>query len=153
MKKKFLLPFVITSLLFVSCSQSSPTDNPPSPVEKIVASLELSNKKIDYYVNETFVKPTVTAIYEDGSREDVSSLASFSGYDLSIEGNQTVHVSYKNKSTSYQITVSSQGGGDIRVLDHISVGEGKTEFTVNDVFERPVVLAIYDKGDEENVSI
>ena len=153
MKKKFLLPFVITSLLFVSCSQSSPTDNPPSPVEKIVASLELSNKKIDYYVNEAFVKPTVTAIYEDGNREDVSSLASFSGYDLSIEGNQTVHVSYKNKSTSYQIIVSSHGGGDIRVLDHISVGEGKTEFTVNDVFERPVVLAIYDNGDEENVSI
>lgn len=153
MKKKFLLPFVITSLLFVSCSQTSPTDNPPSPVEKIVASLELSNKKIDYYVNETFVKPTVTAIYEDGSRDDVSSLASFSGYDLSIEGNQTVHVSYKNKSTSYQIIVSSHGGGDIRVLENISIGEGKTEFTVNDVFERPVVLAVYDNGDEENVSI
>ncbi len=153
MKKKFLLPFVITSLLFVSCSQSSPTDNPPSPVEKIVVSLELSNKKIDYYVNETFVKPTVTAIYEDGSRDDVSSLASFNGYDLSREGNQTVHVSYKNKSTSYQIVVSSHGGGDIRVLENISIGEGKTEFTVNDVFERPVVLAIYDNGDEENVSI
>ena len=154
MKKRFLLPFVLSSLLFASCSPTSPGGEPPvGPVEKEISSIELSNKITAYNVGDEFVKPTVIAIYEDESREEVTSEATFSGYDLSVEGTQTVHVSYKTKSASYQITVTKHSGGIIRTLQSISIGEGKTEFTVGDAFERPVVLATYDNGDEENVAL
>ena len=154
MKKRFLLPFVLTSLIFASCTPTNPGENPPvGPVEKELVSIELSNKKTSYNVGDSFVKPTVTAIYEDESREEVTSSATFTGYNLSQEGTQTVHVSYKNKSASYQITVTKHSGGNISTLQSISIGEGKTEYTVGDAFERPVVLATYDNGDEENVSL
>lgn len=47
----------------------------------------------------------VTATYDSISDEDVTSLASFSDVDLSTPGKKTITVSYKNKTTSYDIYV------------------------------------------------
>ena len=54
---------------------------------------------------------TVTANYEDSSTKDVTSSATFTGYDMDEVGNQTVTVSYTEGSTTktatYGITVNA----------------------------------------------
>ena len=54
---------------------------------------------------------TVTATYSDSTTADVTSSATFSGYNLSNTGNQTVTVSYTEgvvtKTATYTITVSA----------------------------------------------
>lgn len=78
---------------------------------KTLSSIAVSGQKTEYIVGDTFVKPTVTATYSDNTTSNVTNNATFSGYDLSTAGNQTVDVSYTEgsvtKTTSYDITVSS----------------------------------------------
>ena len=109
------------------------TSGTPTPT-KTLSSIAVSNPKTSYTVNDTFVKPTVTATFSDASTSDVTNSAVFSGYNLSNTGNQTVNVSYTydgvTKYTSYQITVSSggsSGSGDsydlVTSTSGISVGD------------------------------
>lgn len=88
------------------------TSGTPTPIT--LSSIAVSNPKISYNVNDTFVKPTVTATFSDFSTANVTDSAIFSGYDLTTTGTQTVNVSYTygddTATTSYQITVSSGGG-------------------------------------------
>ncbi|MBO6074423.1 MAG: chitobiase/beta-hexosaminidase C-terminal domain-containing protein [Paludibacteraceae bacterium] len=64
---------------------------------------------------------TVTANYSDATTEDVTSSATFSGYDLSATGEQTVTVSYTEnsvtKTTSYTITVNAPATGEWELFD------------------------------------
>lgn len=69
-------------------------------------SIAVSGEKTTYTVGEEFVKPTVKATYSDGSKEDVTASATFDGYNMSVAGTYTVTVSYEDKTTEYQITVS-----------------------------------------------
>ncbi|MBR3646926.1 MAG: bacterial Ig-like domain-containing protein [Paludibacteraceae bacterium] len=48
----------------------------------------------------------VTANYDDDTHVDVTEYASFSGYDMSATGVQTITVSYDEKSVTYNITVN-----------------------------------------------
>lgn len=48
---------------------------------------------------------TVTASYSDYSEEDVTDDATFSGYDMSVGGTQTVTVEYGGQSAQYSIIV------------------------------------------------
>lgn len=50
---------------------------------------------------------TVTANYDDETSENVTSSASFSGYNMNASGTQTVTVSYGGKTATYDITVSA----------------------------------------------
>lgn len=54
---------------------------------------------------------TVTATYDDDSTADVTSSATFSGYNMNETGNQTVTVSYTEgnvtETTTYEITVNA----------------------------------------------
>ena len=97
-------------------------------------SIAVSNPKTSYKVGDQFVKPTVTATYSDQSTKDVTSSATFSGYDLTKAGTYTVTVTYAEggvtKTTSYSITVSAGSqGGDPNL--HLIVMEdfGSTSFT------------------------
>ena len=78
-----------------------------------LSSIAVSNPKTSFTVGDTFSfgSGTVTATYSDSSTADVTSSATFSGYNMSSEGNQTVTVSYTEsgvtKTTTYGITVSS----------------------------------------------
>ena len=85
-----------------------------TPIEKTLVSITVSNDaKTEYTVDDEFVKPTVTATYSDGSTEDVTASAEFTGYDMSADDTYTVTVSYSGKTTTYSITVSAaQGGGE-----------------------------------------
>ena len=66
----------------------------------------------EFYVGDAFSHEgmTVTAHYSDASSLDVTSSATFSGYNMSTAGDQTVTVSYEEssveKTTTYDITVS-----------------------------------------------
>ena len=66
----------------------------------------------EFYVGDAFSHDgmTVTAHYSDASTLDVTGSATFTGYNMSSAGDQTVTVSYEEssvtKSTTYGITVS-----------------------------------------------
>ena len=76
-------------------------------------SIAVSGEKTTYTVGDEFVKPTVTATYSDGSTEDVTASAEFTGYNMSAADTYTVTVSYSGKTTTYSITVSAaQDGGE-----------------------------------------
>lgn len=81
-------------------------------------SVELSSISIsgsydtEFTVGDTFsFGGTVTANYSDSSSSDVTESATFTGYDMSTAGNQTVTISYTEggvtKTASYGITVSN----------------------------------------------
>lgn len=74
-------------------------------VEVSLSSIEINDVKYAYTIGDTFEEPTVYANYSNNSSVDVTSSATFTGYDMSSTGNQTVTVSFGGKSLSYQISV------------------------------------------------
>ena len=114
-------------------------------------SIAVSGQKTDYYVGDSFVAPTVTATYSDGSSSVVSG-AEFSGYDMSQEGEQTVTVSYTQgdvtKETEYTINVKAKPALVSIAID----GTPKTEYTVGDSFVAPDVKATYSDGLKQTVA-
>ena len=115
-----------------------------------LTSIEVSGAKTAYYVGDTFVKPTVTATFSNGSTSDVTNSATFSGYNLSNVGNQTVSVSYTNgttETTSYSITVTAV------VVTSLSISGYTTSFKVGDTFSfGGTVTANYNNGSTEDVT-
>ena len=92
---------------------------------KQVSSIAVSNQKTTYNVDDTFVKPTVTATYNDGTQAEVSNEATYTGYDMSVAGNYTVTVSYSyggaTKTAAYEITVTASGGGGSEDIDDYTI--------------------------------
>ena len=99
--------------------------------------IELSNITDSYNVGSTFVKPTVTAHYEDETSTDVTSSATFSGYDMGTAGAYNVSVSYSEhnvtKSTSYGIVVKESGGEVEGGLVKFGSGTGCTRINSSSV--------------------
>lgn len=100
-------------VLGYNCSTSYSGDN--------LKSISVVDPVTEYFVDGIFVEPKVVATYEDDTQFDVSGLASFSGYDLSVAGEQTVTATYSEKgilkTTQYNITVNESGSGS--VADHL----------------------------------
>ena len=83
---------------------------------KTLSSITISGYKTSFTLDEGFsFGGTVTANYSDSTSANVTSSATFSGYNTSTPGNQTVTVSYTysgtTKTAQYQITVNASGGG------------------------------------------
>lgn len=76
-------------------------------IEKTLSSLTLSGDyKKTFNIGDSFsFGGIVTANFDDDSTPNVTSLVTFSGYDLSVAGQQTVTVSYLGKTTTYKIDV------------------------------------------------
>ena len=78
---------------------------------RVLASIAISNETTEFETNDSFVEPTVTATYEDGSTRDVTSSAVFTGYNMAVAGEYTVTVSYTEgettKTATYSITVTT----------------------------------------------
>ena len=88
------------------------------PSEKTLSSISVSGQTTEFTVGDTFsFGGTVTANYSDSSTADVTASATFSGYDMDEEGEQTVTVSYTDggitKTTTYSITVSESESEDL----------------------------------------
>ena len=119
----------------------------PLPLESIA----VSGEKTEYYVGEAFVAPTVYATYTGGSSSVVSG-AQFSGYDMSVEGEQTVVVSYTQegvtKETTYTINVNAKPE-----LLSIALSGQTTNYTVGDPFSfTGTVTATYSNGTTSTVT-
>lgn len=90
---------------FSDSDAGSETFTPTAP--KVLSSISVSGQTTTFDQGDTWIfGGTVTAHYEDETTADVTSLATFSGYDTSTVGSQTVTVSYGNKTTTYSITVN-----------------------------------------------
>ena len=90
-------------------------------VPKTLSSISVSGQTTSFTLGDSFsFGGTVTATYSDSSTSDVTSSATFSGYNMNSAGNQIVTVSYTysgtTKTTSYTITVSPER----TVLEEIS---------------------------------
>ena len=95
--------------------------------EIALSSISVSGQKTDFTQDEDFsFDGTVTATYSDESTSDVTANATFSGYNMSQTGNQTVTVSYTEgsitKTTTYVITVNVNTGKTNQVLFHETFG-------------------------------
>ena len=104
----------ITASATISGKTYSKTCSVTVAATKQVASISVSNPKTSYIVDDTFVKPTVIATYNDETEATVTNDTTFTGYDMSVAGNYTVTASYSydgaTATTTYEITVSEPGG-------------------------------------------
>ena len=120
---------------FVATIEVKYTSGGSSTVEPAkLSTIEVNQPTTSYFVGDTFVKPTIVAYYDDGSSKTVTSLATFSGYNMSAVGNQTITVSYTEdnitKTTQYQIEVKEKV---IPVVDEVvSVSLDKTSLTLDE---------------------
>lgn len=79
---------------------------------KTLSSISISSSDHrSFDVGDTFVGESVTAYYDDDTDADVTSSATYSGYNMSTAGNQTVTASYTEgsvtKTATYSITVNA----------------------------------------------
>ena len=82
--------------------------------DPVLQSIAVSGEKTEYNVGDEFVKPTVTATYDKGDPQDVTSSATFSGYNMGVAGEYTITVSYGGKTAEYSITVNAaEASGDV----------------------------------------
>ena len=97
-----------------------------------LVSISLSNIKSVYKKGETFVKPTVTAHYEDDSTNDVTNDTVFTGNDTSTLGGKTVTASYTEFgitcTTTFTIVVQENSGSSnkyelVTSADSLSSGD------------------------------
>ncbi len=72
----------------------------------VITGIEVANPKTDFKQYDEFVfGGTVYAVDENDNRIDVTSSATFSGYDMKKAGTDTVTVTYLTHSTTYEITI------------------------------------------------
>ena len=115
---------------------------------KTVSSISVGGQKTEFAIGDSFAfGGTVTAIYDDESQEDVTSSATFSGYNMLSLGEQTVTVTYSTISTTYTIEIVPG------VLDSITLSGQTTSYNINDPFAFDgTVTAIFENGDEKTVT-
>ncbi len=91
--------------------------------DRVVSSLTVKNDITTYYVDDEFNKSglIVTANYSDGSSATVSDYE-LSGFDSKTTGTKTITVSYKGKSTTFQITVK-ENNTNLHSITYIVDGE------------------------------
>lgn len=95
---------------------------------KTLSSISVSGQTTTFTVGDTFsFGGTVTAHFSDSSTANVTSSATFSGYNMNTAGNQTVTVSYTysgtTKTTTYSIRVNSSGSQTQTVSETIVMSE------------------------------
>ncbi len=77
-------------------------------------SISVSGQKVAFNVGDTFsFGGTVTGLFSDSTRQDVTSSATFNGYNMSQAGKQTVTVTVGTVTTTYQITVNASSPVDV----------------------------------------
>lgn len=104
--------------------ETSGSEEPAATLVSIEADAEDKN---EFTEGDEFVKATITATYDDETTKDVTSLATFTGYNMNTTGTQTVNVEYEGKNTSYTITVNPKPSYTITwKVNGVSVSGGTT---------------------------
>lgn len=80
-----------------------------SPVAKELTSIAVTGTAEALWTGDDFSHEgiTVTANYSDGSNANVTSDCTYSGYNMATAGNQTVTVTYGEKTATYNVTVNT----------------------------------------------
>ena len=159
MKKRLLTIFAVTALMSLAgCTNTVPTsDNPEGQVtEATLSSIAVTEQKTNYEVGDTFVKPTVVAVYSDQNTKIVTEQTTFTGFDSSVAvASQTITASYTEKSVTktatYTVTISQKGAQEVTLVS-ISVNNPKSEYQVGDEFVKPTVTARYSDQSTKNVT-
>ena len=117
-----------------------------TPVTKTLSSISVSGQTTSFTQGDAFsFGGTVTATYSDSTTANVTSSATFSGYNMSTTGNQTVTVSYTEdgvtKSTTYQITVSAASVSSITA----TINDSKT-FYVGETITKSDITVTTNAG-------
>ena len=125
------------------------------PVEsnKTLTSITLSNKTTSFEVGDSFIKPTVTAHFDDDSTSDVTDSATFSGYNMNSVGNYTVTASYTKGDVTKTATYSISVTASTKTLSSIAVSGQNTSFVVGDTFSfGGTVTATYSNSTQADVT-
>ena len=137
----------ITAKATISGTQYSKTCTVNISAPKTLSSISVSGQTTSFTKGDTFVfGGTVTAHYSDSSTADVTASATFSGYDMSTTGSQTVTVSYGGKSTTYQISVSEASSGVDATMNN---GTNSSAATVNS----KTAIKVGTSGNSGNMTI
>ena len=141
--------------LKVVATEFIPDDTPAAAL----SSIAVSGQKTEFTVGDTFsFGGTVTATSADASTKDVTASATFSGYDMSTAGNQTVTVSYTEgtvtKTTTYAITVAAAEGTTLSmtmsqyVEDHGCTVSANTDVTMYKTLQLNESVRMSTSGDD-----
>ena len=107
----------------------------------LLTEITISTPKSAYTVGDEFVKPTVTAHYADDSTQDVTNLATFTGYSMKTAGRYTVTVRYEErdieKSVSYPITVARTDGTipETTDIDKTKLQSDYSDYVQNNIYD------------------
>ena len=144
MKKPII--FIASLLLLASCGNSSSSPSEPPVTPKSLEKIEVTQYKDSYFVNEAFVTPTVIASFSDSSNENVSSKATYIGFDSSTPTNeQEITVTYLTKTTSFTVSINKKATS-------LTLSNKVTEFELGDDFVRCSVEATFNDGSSEDVT-
>lgn len=121
--------------------------------DKTLSSISVSGYTTEFTVGDAFsFGGIVTATYSDSSTANVTSSTTFSGYNMSSAGSQTVNVSYTEggttKTTSYSITVKAVSS------IAVTTAPTKTVYDEGESFDATgmVVTATFSDSSTENVT-
>ena len=119
--------------------------------QKTLSSITVSPPtKTSYYQNDSFLKDgmKVTAVYSDGSTEDVTNTATVSSPDMSTAGTKPVTVTYGGKTASFNITVTAIAITKIVVTKNPT----KTSYYTNETFSSAgTEVTVYYNNDTTKV--
>ncbi|MBR4378222.1 MAG: bacterial Ig-like domain-containing protein [Bacilli bacterium] len=83
-------------------------EDKPTPVAQLTSISISGQYKAEYEVGEEFDATgiVVTAVYDDGSTQDVTSQATFSGFSSEQAGPCTVSVSFEGQTATFDVTIN-----------------------------------------------
>lgn len=111
--------------------------------EDTVLELTKFNLRDHYLLNETLEIYSVTAVWDSGKNETLTSGFDVSGFDSATPGTKELTISYKGAATTKSIYVAATAT--------LTIDGAKTEYYIGDDFESANGIITYDDGKEESV--
>lgn len=111
--------------------------------EDTVLELTKFNLRDHYLLNETLEIYSVTAVWDSGKNETLTSGFDVSGFDSATPGTKELTISYKGAATTKSIYVAATAT--------LTIDGAKTEYYIGDDFESANGIITYDDGEEESV--
>lgn len=111
--------------------------------EDTVLELTKFNLRDHYLLNETLEIYSVTAVWDSGKNETLTSGFDVSGFDSDTPGTKELTISYKGAATTKSIYVAATAT--------LTIDGAKTEYYIGDDFESANGIITYDDGEEESV--
>lgn len=111
--------------------------------EDTVLELTKFNLRDHYLLNETLEIYSVTAVWDSGKNETLTSGFDVSGFDSTAPGTKELTISYKGATTIESIYVAATAT--------LTIDGAKTEYYIGDDFESANGIITYDDGKEECV--